>query len=276
VSGGALRGRRIVVPESRELDLFCAMLERRGAETLRCPMVAIRDVPDPAPVEAWLHRLAASAFPDLVLLTGEGVTRLLGHARRIGIEHEAKEGFTRARVVVRGPKPARALREAGLSPGLSAQGPTTEGVIATLRGLDLSGRTVGVQLYPGNPNEPLTGYLAEAGARADPVLPYAYASDEEDERVGAVLRLMAAGAVDLIAFTSTPQVRRLKDVAHRFGMDAEWREALRRTRVAAVGPVTAEAVEAAGGRAGIVPPANFHLKPFVTEIVAALGPVLDR
>src|SRR5256885_8420178 len=47
-----LAGRTIAVPETRELEVFAAMLERRGASVVRCPLVAIRDAPDPAPVLA--------------------------------------------------------------------------------------------------------------------------------------------------------------------------------------------------------------------------------
>lgn len=50
----ALAGRRIAVPETRELDVFAQMLERHGANVVRCPLVAIRDVPDLAPVVARL------------------------------------------------------------------------------------------------------------------------------------------------------------------------------------------------------------------------------
>jgi len=63
----ALRGRRIVVPESRELDLFARMLEAQGAETLRCPMVTILDAEEPAPIEAWLKRFAAGQFDERAL-----------------------------------------------------------------------------------------------------------------------------------------------------------------------------------------------------------------
>ncbi|TLY84992.1 MAG: hypothetical protein E6K44_12885 [Gammaproteobacteria bacterium] len=40
-----LAGRTIAVPETRELEVFAAMLERRGASVVRCPLVAIRDAP---------------------------------------------------------------------------------------------------------------------------------------------------------------------------------------------------------------------------------------
>ena len=47
-----LSGRRIVVPETRELGQLVRMLEELGADTLPCPMIAIRDAPDPRPVES--------------------------------------------------------------------------------------------------------------------------------------------------------------------------------------------------------------------------------
>jgi uroporphyrinogen-III synthase len=266
----ALHGFRIAVPESRELDLFAAMLERQGASTLRCPLVTIRDVEDAAPVERWLHRLAGGGHDDLVFLTGEGVTRLLGFAERAGIRDAAIEGMRRARKVVRGPKPARALREAGLEPDLPAEQPTTEGVIASLSKLELRGRCVGVQLYPDNPNERLMDFLREAGAKPDSVLCYRYASQEEDGHVADLIRAMAEGSLDLIAFTSTPQIRRLRDVARRFDLETQLGDALRKTPIAAIGPVTAEAVEQLGARVSVMPQSKFHLKPFVAEIVALL------
>ena len=72
-----LAGRVVAVPETREIDIFAAMLERRGAQVVRCPMVAIRDAPDPAPVLQWSRELAAGSFDDLILLTGEGLRRIL-------------------------------------------------------------------------------------------------------------------------------------------------------------------------------------------------------
>src|SRR6516164_2474147 len=69
----ALAGRTIVVPERRELDLFARMLEQHGAITIRCPMVAISDVPDAAPVVTWLRRFTTDPPDDLILMTGEGL-----------------------------------------------------------------------------------------------------------------------------------------------------------------------------------------------------------
>jgi uroporphyrinogen-III synthase len=48
-------------------------------------------------------------------------------------------------------------------------------------------------------------------------------------------------------------------------------QAFLRTRIAAVGPVVARAIEEAGGRVSIVPSENFHMKPMVNEITAAFN-----
>src|SRR5215510_13150766 len=171
-----LSGRRIVVPETRELDQMVRMLEERGAEAVRCPMIAIRDAPDAEPVAAWLRRFADGRCDDLVLMTGEGLRRLLGFARRLDLEPAFRVALAETRKITRGPKPVRALREIGLTADVPADEPTTEGVIAALKRHDLTGHCVGVQLYPGNANERLLKFLEGAGAKADTVLPYVYAS----------------------------------------------------------------------------------------------------
>jgi len=260
-----LQGRRIAVPESRELDLFVDMLERYGAVAVRCPLVSVHDVEEAAPVQAWLMRLAEGQHDDLILYTGEGLSRLLGFARRGGIEAEVIAGLRRTRKIARGPKPAKVLRSIGLSPDVMAEQPTTAGLIATLSMLDLNGSRVGVQLYPGG-EDLLTGFLQEAGAKPDPVLCYRYASDEEDERVARLIHELVTGEINLIAFTSTAQVRRLREVARQGGRASELDAAMQRVLIAAIGPVTAQAVEEAGWPVAAMPQDSFHLKPMVIAL----------
>lgn len=268
---GPLTGRVVAVPETRELEVMSRMLERQGASVLRCPLVAILDLADPAPAEAWLRRFVDEPPDDLILLTGEGLGRLLGVAERAGLADAFRAALPGVRKVVRGPKPTARLRAIGLGPDVTAAVPTTAGVIAALDPLPLEGRRVAVQLYPDNPNEALLGFLRDRGAVPDPVVPYAYASGEADARVAALIGEMADGRVDLIAFTSSPQLRRLRDVARTAGLEERLAEALRRTPIAAVGPVVARAVVEAGGTVAMQPESNFHLKPMVAEIVAAIG-----
>src|ERR1700733_12524365 len=106
---GALAGRRIVVPETREIELLAGMLEQHGAEIIRCPLVAIRDVADPAPVLAWIGRFIAAPPDDLVVYTGEGLQRLHALAATDGLDEKFVAALIPARKITRGPKPARRL-----------------------------------------------------------------------------------------------------------------------------------------------------------------------
>ena len=166
-----LAGVRVALAETRELDRLATILEAEGALALRCPLVAILDAPDTAPVDAWLAQLAQGGFDDLIFLTGEGLRRLLARARRIDLYDQALAAIGRARKVTRGPKPARALHEVGLSTDLPAAMPTSQGVMEALANDELTGHRIGLQLYGTQPNEPLVRFLQGAGATVHPCRP---------------------------------------------------------------------------------------------------------
>ena len=117
-----LKGKRIAVPEMRELEVFSALLERRGAEVLRCPLVTIYDSPHSAQVLAFAVKVAEGGFDDFILITGEGLTRILSCIDKYDPALRARfvEGLGKLRTVTRGPKPARALRALGLKPTIEA------------------------------------------------------------------------------------------------------------------------------------------------------------
>jgi len=268
-----LARRVIAVPETRELDVFASLLERRGATVLRCPLIAIHDAPNPAPVLAWINRIIGGECEDLVLLTGEGLRRLIScierHASPLRDPFIAQLG--RMRKITRGPKPARALRELGLQTDLPAEVATTEGIIELLSKHDLKGRSVGVQLYGSDPNQRLVNFLERAGARVLTVAPYVYADSSQDTAVRELDSQLQSGGVDAIAFTSMQQVQRFFDV---LGDDVA-RAALSKTSVAVVGPVVADALTQRGVRVEWMPEDSFFLKPLTRALEEKLGPKKD-
>ena len=265
-----LDGRRIAILEHRELDRLGSMLEAQGALTLRCPLVAIADAPDPAPVLAWLQRFTDAPPDDLVLMTGEGLRRLRGFADRAELEPTFRRALSQVRTITRGPKPARALRDIALTPGLRAERPTSEGVVAALAQGELRGRRVAVQLYPDSPPIVLD-FLVNAGALPDPVWPYVYLPAAGGDAVRELIAEIAAGRIDALAFTSTPQVGQLFAMARAAKAEPRLRAALERTRIAAVGPVVAAELERLGLAVAIMPRDSFFMKPLVTAIIAALS-----
>jgi uroporphyrinogen-III synthase len=271
VSDLPLAGRTIALPETRELDRLASILEEEGATTWRCPLVAILDAPDPGPVDAWLDELVARGFDDLILLTGEGLRRLLGRARATSREAAVIEAIGRTRRITRGPKPARALHEIQLRSDLPAAPPTSQGVMDTLASEDLTGRRIGLQLYGSEPNEPLVRFLVRRGAEVHPVAPYVYAPAADEERVIRLIGGLGDGSLDAIAFTSASQVDRLFAVAAAHQLDDALGRGLARARVAAIGPIAAGALAERGVRIDIVPEEPFVMKRMTAAIAAALA-----
>jgi len=264
---GALDGLTILVPESRELDLFAGMLETQGARALRCPLVQIADLDDPAEAMQWIAEMIRAPFDFTVLLTGEGLRKLLdlAGAQRDGLI----AALQKTRTVTRGPKPARALREIGLSRNLTADEPTSQSVLACLEKQNILGSRIGVQLYPGGGAQAMVDGLRHQGAAIFPVTPYRYITQTESEKVAQTIRDLAAGRIGMIAFTSSPQIERLFAVARESGLMLELTQGLARTQIAAIGPVMESALAAHGLSSAIRPAASFHLKPMVNAICEA-------
>ncbi|MDY6956585.1 MAG: uroporphyrinogen-III synthase [Pseudomonadota bacterium] len=262
-----LAGRTFALPETRLLDVLAGLVERRGAAIWRCPMVAILDHPDEDAVLAWLRDFIQDPPALTILLTGEGLRRLSACAERHALDEAFRQALARQPTLVRGPKPARVLKEMGLEPRWSAVSPTTAGVIETLRTLPVAGRDVGVQLYGEDPNLLLMTALQELGARPRPVAPYVYAPKSDDERVVALIHALGEGRIDAILFTSQPQYRRLRQVAQEHGFMDVLERGINRTQVAAIGPVAADDLARHGVRVDIMPSDSFFMKPLVSELV---------
>ena len=267
-----LTGYRILILETREEAQFSRLLAEQGADVLQCPMFTIHDAPDSAPIEAWIRRFIANPCDDLVLMTGEGLRRLIKVARRIEVERDFVAALGKARKFARGPKPGRALREIGLEPQVTTEKPTSEGIAEMLSRIDLASHRVGLQLYPDKDHGVLIGAITAQGAEVEPVLPYVYDAQAADANIVTAIDEMAQGRIDAIALTSSGQVRRLIEVAQKHHCEDRLREALARTPIASVGPVVSDELTSHGLRTDIFPANDaFFMKPLISAMAAALG-----
>ena len=272
-----LNGYRILILETREEAQFSRLLTEQGADVVHCPMFTIHDAPDSAPIEAWIRRFIGQPCDDLVLMTGEGLRRLMKVARRIDRERDFVAAAGKARKFARGPKPGRALREIGLEPQMTTEKPTSEGVIEMLSRVDLRGHRIGLQLYPDKDHSTLIGAVAAQGAEVDPVLPYVYDAQAADANIVTAIEEMAQGRIDAIALTNLGQVRRLVEVARAHGCEARLREGLARTPIASVGPVVSDELRSHGLHADISPANDaYFMKPLISAMAAALGKTTPR
>ncbi len=274
---GRLEGYRILILETREEAQFSRLLQEQGAHVLQCPMFTIRDAPDPAPVEAWIRLFIAKPFDDLVLMTGEGLRRIMKVAQRIGADQDLIAAIAKAKRYARGPKPVRALREIGLEATMQTETPTSEGVAAMLAQQDLTGHRVGLQLYPDKDHAKLIGAITSLGAQVETVLPYVYDGEAADTSIVAAIEEMAQRRVDAIALTSSGQVRRLVDVARAHNCEDKLRDGLAQTPIASVGPVVSDELKAFGLRTDIYPAnESFFMKPLISAMALELNKTPPR
>ncbi|KRQ09084.1 uroporphyrinogen-III synthase [Bradyrhizobium sp. USDA 4503] len=267
-----LNGYRILILETREEAQFSRLLAEQGADVLQCPMFTIHDAPDAAPIEAWIRRAIERPLDDLVLMTGEGLRRLMKVVRQIGVEREFVDGLAKARKFARGPKPGRALREIGLEPQMTTEKPTSEGVAEMLSKLDLAGHRLGLQLYPDKDHATLIGAIKAQGAEVDTVLPYVYDAQAADANIVTAIEEMAQGRIDAIALTNLGQVRRLIEVARARGCEDRLRQGFERTPIASVGPAVSDELKSHGLRTDIYPAEDaFFMRPLISAMAAALS-----
>jgi len=155
--------------------------------------------------------------------------------------------LARATLVVRGNKPAAALRDLGLQPGLLVPEPNTwREVLTTLDArLPVAGKRIAVLEY-GVPNQELIAALLGRGADVLRVPVYRWALPDDVGPLRAALQQLCAGQVDVALFTSATQVYHLLEYAATEKQSEPLRAALVRVLIASIGPICSEALRQHG------------------------------
>ncbi|PYS02467.1 MAG: uroporphyrinogen III synthase HEM4 [Acidobacteria bacterium] len=243
----------IAILEHRFTKELSTLFERFGAKVYACPLLEEKPVENREELEEFVRQLAAGTFDAMIFLTGVGARFLVSAAESAGLKNEFLEALNKMTIVVRGPKPVAALRQFGVHVDVIPENPTTEGVIEALRTRDLAGRRVGVQLY-GTRNPQLASALEAKGANVTPVQVYAYGAAADSGAVDALITRILNGEIQVVAFTSAPQVRMLFDFAQQLGRAETLANQLRnKVVVASIGEVTSRALGEQGLTPKIVP-----------------------
>lgn len=232
-------GRTIAITEARRASELATLIGKLGGVTYSAPAVVEMPRNDLTPARAVLERICASDVRVVVFMTGVGTRAFFELATRDGRLDDLLRALSELSVVARGPKPIAVLKESGVRIDVVPSEPTSEGVLDALASHDLEGRTVAVQLY-GDDNRVLVDGLTARGARVLEIPLYEWALPEDPALLSRLVDDVIAGRVDVIAFTSSPQVRHLFLVADRRGQRDALAAGLRdRVAVAAIGPVCA-------------------------------------
>lgn len=264
-----MKGRTLVVFESRAGRELVTALERRGATTLWAP--ALAEEPDvDATAIARLIDDSERAPPALVVLqTAVGTSALFRATDALGATARWLSTLEASRVAVRGPKPVGELRRRGVRIDASAASPfATAELLEAIGRIPIEGQDVLVQRY-GETNAELARGLATRGAHVVEIASYRWALPANREPLLHAIAEIRSGAVAATVFTSIAQVLNLLRIAREAGSDEALVAALNATTVASIGAVCSATLATAGIRVAVEanPP---KLGPLVAALESAL------
>jgi uroporphyrinogen-III synthase len=220
------------------------LIRKQAGEPFVAP--SMREIPlaENEAAFAFAERLFAGGFEMVILLTGVGTRQLNRLLATRFPEAAFAEALGRVTLVARGPKPAAALREMGLKPTIVAPEPNTwRELLAATEGRPE--RRIAVQEY-GRLNAELLAGLRARGGDVTPVRVYQWDLPENVEPLREAARRLAAGAFDVVLFTTAIQMAHLARVARELGIEDAALGNLRRCQVCSIGPATTEALEEFG------------------------------
>ena len=259
-----LEGVRVAITENRYPQQLSQLLERVGAIVHSCPLLKETAVEDAMGACRFVELCENGNADYIIFYTGVGVDFLFKAAQRpLDIGH--------AKVLARGPKAVNALKRAGMRVDFVADMPTTEGIVRTLSRENLNSKRVLVQLY-GQDNQDLKAALEARGAAVIGISLYTYTQASNTDAVRQLIRMVLAGDIDAITFTSATQVPFLFRAAGELSASAAFRERLGRdVVVASVGDVTARALRKEGVEPRVIPD-----EPKMGPMVKALAEYFGR
>ena len=252
-----LAGARVLVTRTPEqAEPWLVALRRAGAEARVVPLIEVAPAGDAAAVRAALAGLGAW---DAILLTSANAVRALVAAASGSGAGAGVAEIRRALCV--GRATADAARAAGLAVDpLLPERSDAEGMLAAILAAGpVAGRRY---LWPcaAGARQVLPAGLRAAGADVE-ALPLYRSIPPPDLDGAALCAALAGDEFDILTFASPSAVRHFADL-----LDAPGRAGAQRATVAAIGPVTAEALAGAGLPAQVV-----SERPDAEALVTALA-----
>ena len=252
-----LAGRRIVVTRAvqQARDLI-TRIEALGGTAIACPVIRTVPPADWRLVDEALQKL--DSFDWLFFTSVNGVAFFFQRQETLGLTRIPLP----PRIAAVGSKTAEALTKRGVEVYHMPDTFTAEHLVASLKGIIRPGEKV-LLARAAIGRAVLPEGLAMLGAEVTDAA--VYDTVKAKENISELVRLLHAGQVDMITFTSPSTVRNLLSE-----LDEQARESLRSVQIAVIGPVTAEAVQKAGFTAQVMP-AEYSIDGLLDVIVRYTG-----
>lgn len=234
--------------ESRRAAEMQALLERHGMVATVAP--SLKEVPleEQAAAMEFAAELLAGTYDVVVFLTGVGARTLFDALSHRYPLQQIVSALNQGKNVVRGPKPAIVLKEAGVRIDLRVPEPNTwrELLSALEQAGWIAGARMALQEY-GIPQQELREALLARGATSVRSIPvYRWELPDDLRPLRSAIERTIRGEFDVLTFTSAQQLEHVLRVAQDQGCREAWLAAAQRCLVASIGPTMSEALRRHG------------------------------
>ncbi len=232
-ASASLAGRTIAVTRARAAGgAFAAALRARGATVIEFPTIELAPPESYETIDAALARVAA--FDWVIFTSAAGVERAI---ERMKVHDLGPSALTGAKLGAIGPATAERLRAHGLTVTAMPSEYRAEAIAGAIGIAHIRGARILIPRAQ-RAREVLPEMLRAAGAAEVIVAPVYRTLAPTDAPVARVREMIAAGAIDLVTFTSSSTVTNFcamvgDDLAHRI-------------KAAVIGPITAQTARASG------------------------------
>jgi len=234
----SLANKVIAFVESRMSSQMGSLITRHGGIPYPAPVLQEIYLKDDPQVHQIVHDMCEGNLDAIVLQTGVGTAALIETSNSMGLENEFLTALDKTTVIARSPKPASVLRKNNIHIDIMPPEPyTTKDLIAALPDNPLAGKRIAIQQY-GAANSILSQELSTRGASVQEVSLYSWGLPEDQTPVVNMINDIANGHIDVLAFTSQPQVPNLLNIAEKHqSKDSLISDLSGQIVVASVGPV---------------------------------------
>ncbi len=237
----SFNGLAVAAFESRRADDMARLITKYGGNPHVSP--SMREIPLEKNTKAidFAHRLITGEIGMAVFLTGVGFQQLLEIVERQLDRDRYLNALADITTIARGPKPAAAMKAAGLTPTHRVPEPNTwRDLLTTIdQGIPVANQVIALQEY-GKTNPSLVAGLEARGAEVVSVPVYKWGLPESRGPLEENVRAIAAGERSVLLFTSAQQAVNVLATAADLGVSSELQQQFSNLVVASVGPTTSE------------------------------------
>lgn len=247
-----LFGKRILVTRARrQASVLSRLLSEHGAQAIELPAIDIQPIPNTNGLDRAISNLAQYQW---VLFTS--VNGVEAFFQRLCSQKLDSRALHNLRIGSIGPATAKALETRGIAVDYLPEVYTSQGLITGLKGWDISGQRF---LLPRADiaDKELTQGISQLGAEAHDVA--IYQTVAATDTLSQAKEMLISGEIDIITFTSSSTVSNLLAVFE--GKTAM----VNNTKVACIGPKTADTATKAGLKADII--AKEHTIPGLVSAI---------